>query len=374
MLSYEKYKGVHLPYTGSRFFFEMKENFILDNHTGAKIYPQDDLWTIPNKKYPAKLTKDELYLLTRKPMYMDQEDFFKSFRTDRIEIIAKPNTNVARNTRFWKLNVECGNYEGYYYIPGFTNYVISRTGIVISLITGLKLKFSKNSTGYPACRMNRDDGKSSYMLLHSLLGVTFKEWDHSIINLVIDHLDADKTNYSLDNIEFVTDAENKRRAHALGLIPSKAKPIYCYDLLTNKVHTFVNQKSASETLKVPTSTIQNHLSKVERNKLLHSRYFLEYRIVGEDGTYIDGFDFDDPNSNKLIDLMNYKTGEGSQPKPVLMKNISTGEITTFPSVVNFIKFSGLTRKQVYPRLKQSLQRRYGDIIFKYADDTSKWIY
>lgn len=50
-----------------------------------------------------------------------------------------------------------------------------------------------------------------------------------------------------------------------------------------------------------------------------------------------------------------------------------GIITKFTSVVNFIKDSGLTRKQVYPRLRDKRQKKYGDIIFKYEDDNTDWI-
>ena len=69
----------------------------------------------------------------------------------------------------------------------------------------------------------------------------------------------------------------------------------------------------------------------------------------------------------------FHLSEGSQPKPVLVKSLTTGEITKFPSVVNFIQYSGLTRKQVYPRLREKRQKVYGDIIFKYEDDDTEWI-
>ena len=71
--------------------------------------------------------------------------------------------------------------------------------------------------------------------------------------------------------------------------------------------------------------------------------------------------------------MEFRTREGSQPKAVLVKNVSNGIITKFTSVVNFIKDSGLTRKQVYPRLRDKRQKKYGDIIFKYEDDDTDWI-
>lgn len=373
MLSYVKYRGSHIPYTGKRYFFDFKGGYVVDNLDQSKLGSQDGYWNLPNTRFPSNLSEDELYLLTYKPMYMDKDDFFNNFRTNRINIIATPNTTPARNTRFWKLNVECSSYPGFYYIPGFTNYVISKHGKVISLITGQFLKFANNSTGYPACRMNRDDGKSCYTLLHTLLGLTFKDWDWTVVNLVIDHIDGDKRNYDLSNLEFVTDGENKRRAQNMGLIPNKSKPIYCYDLLENVAFTFINQNEASDKLNIPKSSIQNHLSKTEEHKLLHSRYFMAYRIVGEDGEYIDGYDFDNPESNKLKNLMEHKKAEGSQPKPVLMKCVSTGEIVEFPSVVNFIQYSGLTRKQVYPRLREMKQKQYGDIIFKYKDDISEWI-
>ena len=103
MLSYEKYRGVNLPSTGMRYFFDLKKKIILDRFDDSEINQVNGVWNLPHSPYPENLTEDELYLLTHKPMFMDRFDFFRYFRTQKIKIISKPNTTPARNTRFWKL-------------------------------------------------------------------------------------------------------------------------------------------------------------------------------------------------------------------------------------------------------------------------------
>lgn len=374
MLNYESRPGA-LPHTGARYKYDRKLNVVNDVLTGQVIKAKEDgTFDIGSKLYPNDLTEAELYLLTHKPLYLNQKDFFDNFRTPNIQVITTPNSTIGRRTAFWKLNVECVNYPGFYYIPGFTQYVINRKGTLISLIKGIKLTQSVSSVGYLTSRINRDDGKTHYAQIHNLLGLVFKDWDHEIIDMVIDHLDGNKLNLDLTNLEWTSFSENVRRANKMGLSgKGTSNPLYCYDVQDNIAYTFYSQADATRELNLKKGSLQAHLQKQDKNGLLYGRYFIVYREVDEQGNFIDGYDQDDPTGNKLVDTMEFRTREGSQPKAVLVKNVSNGIITKFTSVVNFIKDSGLTRKQVYPRLRDKRQKKYGDIIFKYEDDDTDWI-
>lgn len=371
MLNYEYHSGRSIPYTAGRYAFKKDLNVVEDRYYNKTIEPVDGLWTLPNTKYPKGLTRDELYLLSYKPINLLQDDFFDNFRTDKIQIISVDDKEPSINTIFWKVNVECSLYPEHYYVNGFTNYVISEDGELVSLIASDIIRFSISSVGYLCCRINRDDGKSRYVSQHSLLALTFKEWDQDILDLVVDHLDGNKLNNDLPNLEYVSLKENVTRAHKMGLIPV-SNDVYCYDFETKKAFTTHSQPKLSKILGIRQSTISNHLRKSVKYRLLLNRYFIENRIKNEDGEYVDGFDLEKPNSILRDKVIKSNERHGSQPKKVVVKIMSTGEILTFPSGSSFVSWSGLTRKQAYETLKKRSQKKYGDIIFKYEDDDSEW--
>lgn len=94
-------------------------------------------------------------------------------------------------------------------IKGFEGlYACTEDGRVWSYSTNkwLKLKVSK---GYYAARLCKE-GKVYYFLVHRLVYETFK----GIIpkGLVVDHIDSNRLNNTLDNLQLLTPSENSRKA------------------------------------------------------------------------------------------------------------------------------------------------------------------
>lgn len=125
-------------------------------------------------------------------------------------------------------------------------------------------------------------------------------------------------------------------------------------------------------IQVNDATVKYHLGKVDNDSLIKGRYYVARRIKNSKGEYLDECSIIDEDKWRIL-ASGLKCREGSQPRSVLVKNIVTDEIRTFKSVVDFLKESNLTRKQVYDNLKRSTQKRYGDIIFKYEDDVKEWL-
>lgn len=104
----------------------------------------------------------------------------------------------------------------FYEIPTHKNYLISKNGVVKNKKTNRVLKAcSTSSNGYFTVYV---DGKN--ILLHRLLAETF------IPNLenkpCINHIDGNKLNNSLENLEWCTYKENLEHARKTGLNPYKA--------------------------------------------------------------------------------------------------------------------------------------------------------
>ncbi|MCH2192040.1 MAG: HNH endonuclease [Gammaproteobacteria bacterium] len=91
---------------------------------------------------------------------------------------------------------------------------VSSLGRVYSIRAQKMLKQGRMKNGYLRLVI-RIDGKSTTKLVHLLVAETFlpNPNQHETVN----HIDGDKENNSLQNLEWCTYAENNVHAHALGL-------------------------------------------------------------------------------------------------------------------------------------------------------------
>ena len=90
--------------------------------------------------------------------------------------------------------------------------------------------------------------------LHRLVALAFLE---NIDNKpFVNHIDGNKTNNCLDNLEWVTCSENNSHAHKIGLTKGYTRKIIQYDLEMNKINNFVSIIEASNTLNITYSGIK----------------------------------------------------------------------------------------------------------------------
>ena len=128
-------------------------------------------------------------------------------------------------------------------IEEFPNYQISTLGRVFNTITKKYKQISLGQRGYPVLSL-RKDGKTYIRTIHILLGRAFIKNDDAEHKTQINHIDGDKTNYSLDNLEQVTPKENILHARKTGLhISDGDKAVIQYSLDGEFIAEY---KSASE--------------------------------------------------------------------------------------------------------------------------------
>jgi hypothetical protein len=102
--------------------------------------------------------------------------------------------------------VEAAAYVQAYNGPNLIRAIINRRGDVRSEFTGRSLAKNKNK-GYIQVSSQR----KTYFL-HRLLLSTFKPLD-DYDNMTVDHIDGNKTNNSLDNLQWLTWEQNVSKAH-----------------------------------------------------------------------------------------------------------------------------------------------------------------
>ena len=99
-------------------------------------------------------------------------------------------------------------------IDGFPDYQISRDGSVRNIKSGKEKRPSIGKRGYYVISLRRNK-KFFLKTLHRLLAIAFIP--NPFNKPQINHIDGNKLNCSLDNLEWVTNAENMRHARETGL-------------------------------------------------------------------------------------------------------------------------------------------------------------
>ena len=97
----------------------------------------------------------------------------------------------------------------FYAIPFHPRYEISESGIIRNRETKAIKSQYVGSTGYYMVSFSYD-GKSKPQRVHRLLGITFIDNPENLPE--INHIDGDKLNYKLSNLEWVTHDENMKHA------------------------------------------------------------------------------------------------------------------------------------------------------------------
>lgn len=131
-------------------------------------------------------------------------------------------------------------------IKGFENYLVNENGEIKSKKKNKLLKPTKKSHGYCEVTLYQD-GKPHYKRVHRLVAQTFIENPHNYP--VVNHIDGDKTNNHVSNLEWCTVSENTYHAtHVLhtndwetGVEMTKVKT-FILDTNTGEVLEFASRK------------------------------------------------------------------------------------------------------------------------------------
>ena len=91
-------------------------------------------------------------------------------------------------------------------IEGYENYAVSNYGNVKNIITGNILKPGDNGRGYFHVRLYNSDHVAKGIMIHRLVALAFIP---NPLNLPqINHIDEDKHNNRVDNLEWITSLDN----------------------------------------------------------------------------------------------------------------------------------------------------------------------
>ena len=112
--------------------------------------------------------------------------------------------------------------EEYEEIKDYPNYLINREGKVWSKYSKRERKIVLHKGGYFQTKLTDDEGKRKNCYLHRLLGIQFLPNPDNLP--VIDHIDGNRQNNSLENLHWVNVMENNNnRLKRGGIYWSKSR-------------------------------------------------------------------------------------------------------------------------------------------------------
>ena len=204
------FKILHL---NKNFKFNSNGEFISSDGSVFQEKPNTDIVLIEIDKSQYWLSKTWLGLLSHYEVKLSFKDCLKiNFVECRSKVIGLKCGQLMT----FKSPIHAG--DGFYIIPGFTNFAIRKSGEVKSLKFGTILSQSIGPYGYPYVNIrDADKNKWRSVSIHILLARTFIHNDDLTTKFFINHKDGNKLNFRLNNLEWVTSRENQKHAIESGL-------------------------------------------------------------------------------------------------------------------------------------------------------------
>lgn len=168
--------------------------------------------------------------------------------------------DVAQNVSSCAIKSECDGIQGDCFAahPVYTKYLVSKDGVV-RIKKNNRKNTPRNMYGYKRITISYR-GEVVNKSVHSLVLETFV--GTRPLGLQINHIDGDKQNNSIDNLEYVTASQNLKHAYSIGLKNQKRE----------------NHNRAKLTEKL-VNNIKTHIHMGIRNKDIAEKYNVSASLI-----------------------------------------------------------------------------------------------
>lgn len=248
--------------------------------------------------------------------------------------------------------------QGFRVVPGFTRYHISKDGIVKTISTGNVAKVGMNAWGYPTVNVF-DDDKRVYrnVVLHLLLARAWLPNKDPQCKLFVNHKDGVKSNYSLNNLEWVTGSENTRHANETGLRKS-AVGCQVLDLTNGSISDYTSLGEARKAIGIGVGApgpIQRRVNGEVVPIVLGNRFVVRTQA-------------DPPFLGNLEEYTNLfsKHNRG----PYYAKKIDTGEIFKGESLFELSNLTGVRYTRISRAINSVVPLSFNGFIFKNTEEAA----
>lgn len=242
-------------------------------------------------------------------------------------------------------------------IPGFNGkYFISKSGDILSLVSGRpKLKKTiKSRTGYILVSLVIECGKQKQFPVHRLLVKTYiLESDKWPKGKVTDHINGNKTDNRLENLELVTNQENLRRAFALGGYINRYTPVKARNWETKETIVFESCNGCERHVGLWKDAIKK-----------------TGRLNSPNTVFAEGWQYCNPDQEFPDDNLIFLN---EIEKPISVKDLSTSLEYDFDTITEAAKFLNLGVSTLSVWLSKEEQPFTPSMcLVKYRDNPNPW--
>lgn len=228
---------------------------------------------------------------------------------------------------------------GYFIHPEYPGYAINRNGEIWSFKTNRFLTpWIHPVKGRRRVALRDINGQRRELFLYRLLGELFvplpARFNGDFSQATINHIDHNKLNDSIENLEWCTREENVRDAWVSGCCEnagaSQRRPCFCIDIYTRNYVEAVSSGKMDMIFNWPSSTTRKSIFRQRGTAVVHGRYIVDYL---DDPKWLGV----DVKANMEL-LINDYLLKASYKSPKLLTDIETGETIQFDSMKELTDF------------------------------------
>jgi hypothetical protein len=150
------------------------------------------------------------------------------------------------------------------HITGYdNNYMVSNMGRVMSIRYGKRIMKAQNSKGYNRICLHKNK-LQYYHSIHRLVAIEFIDNPMNLPN--INHIDFNRSNNNISNLEWVTQKQNVIHSHVAGRCPRKNGEAHPRAKLTDiQVEEIRMSPEKLNVLAIKYNVSESHLWKIKHN-------------------------------------------------------------------------------------------------------------
>ena len=336
-----------VPLTGDRYQVNLDDLSVSDNNIVLKRQTNEhgevcvELdWYAGRRLYPLSKVIAHTFKPTKVPTrYWD---------AITVEFFDGNKENLHPANLVWRFPKELGSEEhhGFCFIPMFSRYMVNREGAVFDMQRKRFMK-ATYSHGYYSFTLISDLGEKLGLKRHRAIGFVFLDYPTNVDVKVINHINGVRGDDKIENLEWVTHAENIKHAVETGL-KDTSKPVVVENLVTGAI---VVQPSVRTCARLYNLTRSNLVNALIKEPWTYDRWPHRFSFQHEED----------------------RTDDNGTYTKVLVRNMRDKSIVEYDSVVGCSRALGINIRTLNSRLQAEYDRVYPDgLQIRRKRDVSSW--